>query len=141
MGKNKYIESPEKMYELFTEYKTQVKSNPRYVYQLAQKLGEPVPIPVEVPLTFEGFSIFCYQKVGTIRDYFDNRDERYNEYVHICRTIKEEIRQDQIIGGMVGQYNPSITQRLNNLADTTNVNATVKTPIFGENPLDEKGNE
>lgn len=141
MGKNKYIETPEKMYELFTEYKNEVKSNPRYIYHLAQKLGKPIPVPVEVPLTFDGFSVFCYKKVGCVKQYFNNQDELYNEYITICRTIKEEIRQDQIVGGMVGQYNPSITQRLNNLAENTNVNASVKTPIFGENPLDEKGNE
>jgi hypothetical protein len=41
----------------------------------------------------------------------------YNEYQPICSRIKEQIRQDQIEGGMVGQYNPSITQRLNNLTD------------------------
>jgi hypothetical protein len=31
------------------------------------------------------------------------------------------IRQDQIEGGMVGQYNPSITQRLNGLTEKTDV--------------------
>jgi hypothetical protein len=41
----------------------------------------------------------------------------YDDYMTICSRIKEQIRQDQIEGGMVGQYNPSITQRLNNLTD------------------------
>jgi len=31
------------------------------------------------------------------------------------------IRQDQISGGMVGQYNPSITQRLNGLVEKSQV--------------------
>jgi hypothetical protein len=31
------------------------------------------------------------------------------------------IRQDQIEGGMVGQFNPSITQRLNSLTEKTDV--------------------
>ena len=35
--------------------------------------------------------------------------------------IKKAIRRDQIEGGMVGQYNPSITQRLNNLTEKTDV--------------------
>ena len=29
MGKNKYIETPEALLELFNEYKNEVKSNPR----------------------------------------------------------------------------------------------------------------
>jgi hypothetical protein len=141
MGKNKYIETPEKMWELFIEYKKFVKDNPRYIYQLAQKLGEPVKVPMEVPLTMEGFSSFCYEKIGCVKHYFNNTDNRYNEYSTISSRIKEEIRQDQIVGGMVGQYNSSITARLNNLAETTNVTANLKTPIFGENPLDNKDNE
>ncbi len=45
----------------------------------------------------------------------------YGDYVGICRTIKEEIRADQIDGGMAGIYNPSITQRLNNLTEKKEV--------------------
>ena len=45
----------------------------------------------------------------------------YEAYVSICSHIKEEIRQDQIEGGMVGQFNPSITQRLNGLTEKTDV--------------------
>jgi len=49
--------------------------------------------------------------------YFANREERYSEYVSICTRIKKAIKQDQIEGGMVGQYNASITQRLNGLTE------------------------
>jgi hypothetical protein len=38
-----------------------------------------------------------------------------------CSYIKREIRNDQISGGMVGQYNPSITQRLNNLTEKSDI--------------------
>jgi hypothetical protein len=56
-----------------------------------------------------------------VHQYFENRDNRYNEYVAICSRIKRTIRQDQIEGGMVGQFNPSITQRLNNLTERTDI--------------------
>jgi hypothetical protein len=39
--------------------------------------------------------------------------------VVICSHIREEIRENQILGGMIGVYNPSITQRLNGLTDKT----------------------
>jgi hypothetical protein len=53
--------------------------------------------------------------------YFDNTDNRYLDYRTVCSYIKREIRNDQISGGMVGQYNPSITQRLNNLTEKSDI--------------------
>ncbi len=43
----------------------------------------------------------------------------YQEFVSICSHIKKEIRSQQITGGMLGMFNPSITQRLNNLVEKT----------------------
>jgi DNA polymerase II small subunit/DNA polymerase delta subunit B len=51
----------------------------------------------------------------------DNTDGRYSDYRTVCSHIKKEIRNDQITGGMVGQFNPSITQRLNALKEHTDV--------------------
>jgi len=122
MGKNKYIETPERLLEMFNEYKQFTKDNPRYKHQLCQRTAEMVKEPLEVPLTIEGFRVYCYNifKV-TVDHYFKNSEGAYEEYRHICMHIKEEIRQDQINGGMVGQYNPSITQRLNGLVEKTQV--------------------
>ena len=71
----------------------------------------------ERPLTIEGFQNYCRRNVGCVHDYFANTNDAYNDYSSICRAIRDEIRQDQIEGGMVNIYNPSITQRLNNLTD------------------------
>ena len=117
MAKHKYIETPEKMWELFEAYRDWCKSNPRYQYSLSNKTGEATPVPLERPLVFEGFYNFCYDKIGCIDQYFENRDGRYSDYVAICSRIKRVIREDQITGGMAGQYNASITQRLNNLTE------------------------
>lgn len=118
MAKKKYIETPEILLELFEKYKKKVHENPRYNYQL-DKTGKVVPVPLRVPLTLEGFNIFCYNEIGLVEQYFENKDSRYTEYIGICSYIKKEIRNDQIEGGMVGQYNASITQRLNGLAEKT----------------------
>ena len=56
-----------------------------------------------------------------MRDYLYSKDERYEHFSNICTRVKENIRQDQIEGGMVGQYNASITQRLNGLTDKQEV--------------------
>ena len=126
----KYIETPEKMWELFEAYRKDVKSNHRIIYEFVGRDGNEVQKKLERPLTMEGFKNYCYDRIGVIEQYFENRDERYTDYVGICSRIKETIRQDQIEGGMVGQYNPSITQRLNGLADKKEVKDTTEPRIF-----------
>jgi len=117
MAKHKYIETPEKMWELFEDYRKDIKDNPRTKHVFVGKDGNSDFERLERPLTMEGFKEYCYDKIGVIEQYFENRDERYTDYVGICSRIKNTIRRDQIEGGMVGQYNPSITQRLNNLSE------------------------
>lgn len=121
MAKHKYIETPEELYNLFEQYKSDVKDNPRKRHVFVGKDGNSENEKLERPLTMEGFRVFCFKNQGCIKDYFDNKDNRYSEYATICTHIRDLIRQDQIEGGMVGQYNPSITQRLNGLTDKSEV--------------------
>lgn len=79
-----------------------------------------VDYPV-LPYTLEGFKRYCRTKYGEIEQYFYNKDNLYTNFVGICSHIKEEIREHQITGGMMGFFNPSITQRLNGLAEKTEV--------------------
>lgn len=131
MAKHKYIETPEKLFELFEQYQKEVKGNPRKKHVFVGKDGSSENERLERPLTMEGFRVFCFKNKGCIKHYFDNTDNRYNEYSPICSHIKDLIRQDQIEGGMVGQYNPSITQRLNNLTDKVET-TIVEQPLFPE---------
>lgn len=119
MAKHKYIETPEKMWELFEAYKSEVKSNPRKKHVFVGKDGNSDFERLEVPLTIEGFECWCYDNgiIGDLSHYFANTNDRYSEYLTICSRIRKAIRKDQIEGGMVGQYNPSITQRLNGLTE------------------------
>ena len=131
MAKKKYIETPEKMWELFEDYRKETKSNPRIIYDFVGRDGNEVAKKLERPLTFEGFKEYCYDKIGCIEQYFTNQDDGYIEYLGICSRIKTVIRRDQIEGGMVGQYNASITQRLNALKEHTESNATITGTITG----------
>lgn len=128
-GHPRNIESPEKMWELFLAYAAEVKSNPRYKTEYVGKDGNKVETPLERPLTIEGFKNWCYDGIGTIEQYFTNQDGLYEEYIGICQRIKQNIRQDQIEGGMVGQYHPSITQRLNGLTEKIETDNTHKGKI------------
>lgn len=130
-GRPKNIKSPEHLWELFTNYRDGVKAKPRYLHHLNIKTGEMVKEPREVPLTIEGFYNYVANQdiMETMKDYFSNRDNRYNDFVPICSRVKAEIRQDQIEGGMAGQYNPSITQRLNGLTDKQEVTGADGAPL------------
>jgi len=130
MAKHKYIETPEKMWELFEQYRAKTKSNPRKKMVFVGKDGNKDYELLETPLTFEGFYNYCYDTIGCIDQYFENRDNRYADYVAICSRIKREIREDQITGGMVGQYNPSITQRLNGLVDKKEIDDKREPRVF-----------
>lgn len=119
MGKKKYIETPEKLFELFEMYQADTKDNPRIKKVTGNKDFVIHQEKLERPLTMEGFEVFCAKRGNTIDHYFRNTDNSYDDYRPICYLIKQIIRQDQIEGGMVGQYQHSITQRLNGLVDKT----------------------
>ena len=123
MSKPKYIESPEKMWGLFTEYKNSLKTKPVLVHDFVGKDAESVYREKEQPLIMEGFECFVMDK-GVINypdltEYFEGKNESYKNYFPICSRIKREIRHDQLRLGMLNLINPSITQRLNGLVEKT----------------------
>jgi hypothetical protein len=134
-GRGKFIETPEKMWELFESYRNKAKSNPRKKMVFVGKYGNQDYELLETPLTIEGFENYCADEgvVKDLGDYFQNKDGRYEEYAAICSRIKRVIRQDQIEGGMVGQYNSSITQRLNSLVDKQQNEIIKEQPLFPDN--------
>ena len=129
-GLTKYIETPDKMWELFLAYKAEVKGNPRLVHEYHGKDGDERIKPLERPLTLDGFETYCYDKVGCIEPYLSNRDDRYSDYIGIITRIRKEIRDDQISGGMVGQYNSNLTARLNGLVDKKETEVKGEPRIF-----------
>lgn len=129
VGRPRNLNSPEQLYELFERYKADVKANPRIKYVYGGKEFEERAEPLERPLTMEGFEIFCWNEVGGVEDYFKNTNKAYEEFSPICSHIRKEIRRDQIEGGMVGQYNPSITQRLNGLKEQVE-QTNIEQPLF-----------
>ena len=135
MSKHKYIETPEKMAELFDGYVKHVKDNPRIKVEYVGRNGDRVKTPLEVPLTMSGFRAYARKQGVTINDYFANTDDRYKEYATICRAIENDIRQDQIEGGMVGQYNASITQRLNGLTEKRQTDVTQNVKVLNVDPF------
>lgn len=139
MGRPNKIHSPEHLWELFQEYKKKTKENPFIVKDYVGKDADLVYREKERPLTIEGFENYCADKgvIQDLGDYFTNTRGRYKRFSAICARIRREVRADQIEGGMAGMYNPSITQRLNNLVEKTQ-QTIIEMPLFN---LDSDENE
>jgi len=134
MGKNKYIETPDKLWEHFEKYKEQTKSKPFLVKDWVGKDAEQVHREKERPLTIEGFECWLFDNgiIGDLGDYFSNKNNNYSDYSTICSRVKKAVRKDQIEGGMSGMYNPSITQRLNGLVEKTQTEVNITKFEFDE---------
>ena len=127
MGRYKLIESPEKLLELWEQCKEEILSNPIKVHDYVGKDAEEVYRLKQRPLTLEAFKVFCFKLGITVSNYFDNQHDAYKDYYVICSHIRNEIRLNQVEGGMVGIFNPSITQRLNGLTEKTENTTTINT--------------
>jgi hypothetical protein len=140
MHPTRIFKSPDELYAAFEAYKKDLdeKAKDWLKVQYVGKDGERVTDKYKLPYTFEGFKVYCYNEYGKIEQYFVNKDGLYDDFGSICSHIKEEIRNNQILGGLIGIYNPSITQRLNGLTDKTssehNINVN-KLPDWLSNDL------
>jgi hypothetical protein len=121
MGRFKLIETPDILWKLFEAYKKDIKENPFLIKDWVGKDGEQVYREREKPLTMEGFECYVCDNseinYPDLSHYFENKDDRYAEFVPISSRVKREIRRDQIEGGMTMIYSQSITARLNSLVD------------------------
>ena len=111
--------TPETMLEHFNQYVKETKANPIIVTDWVGAKAVEVRRMKERPLTMQGYEVYCFKNdiARNLGDYFSNKDGKYVEFSTICAYIRRTIADDQIGGGMAGIYNPSITQRLNNLTD------------------------
>jgi Rieske Fe-S protein len=97
MAKQKYIETPEILWQLFQDYKSHTKSMPIEVQDFVGKDGDEVHRKRERPLTIEGFESYCFEKgvINDLGDYFSNKNDKYSDFSTICRAIKREVRRDR----------------------------------------------
>lgn len=120
VGRPRNVESPKRMWYLFQDYcmDLDIKAADWVKIQYVGKDAVRKSDNYKLPLTFEGFKRFCWdEEVGDVEAYFLNDSRDYPEFSSICARIKTAIRENQVMGGMLGVYNPSITQRLNGLVE------------------------
>ncbi len=110
-GKN--IETPERMWELFTEYKTWCKSNPRYENVVIPREMTTLARELERPLTWNGFDTWLCDN-GIIQDtehYRANLNGNYTLYLGVITRIRKTMDADKFEGATVGIYNANIIAR------------------------------
>ena len=122
----KKIQTPEALWQYFLDYKKWVEENPILVQDYIGKDAQMIYRERQRPLTIEGFECYCFDNdiIGDLSHYFANTNGNYSDYLTICNVIRKTVRNNQIEGGMAGIFNPSITQRLNNLKETTETDIT-----------------
>jgi hypothetical protein len=119
-----------KLLELFKAYVEQVQNNPIKVHDFVGKEGDSVYRKKERPLTMEGYRVFCRENGLTVKKYFTNKDSKFDYLEDCCDQISDHIRKNQIEGGLVGIFNPSIVQRLNGLVEKSFVETKQEQPLF-----------
>lgn len=129
LGRPRKIESPEKLYEYFKTYEEETKAKPFLIKDWVGKDAFQIEREKERPLTMEGFECWLFDNgiISDLSNYLANSNNAYSDFSTICSHIRKRIRKDQIEGGMAGQYNPSITQRLNNLVEKQELSGDLKT--------------
>jgi hypothetical protein len=130
-GRPKYYKSEAQISAVFDAYKADLlkQSDEWQKVQYVGKEGMRVTDGYKVPMTLEGFFIFARKNFGCLRDYFRDYYNEYTDFAEICSNIREEIRANQIIGGMIGIFNPSITQRLNSIKEQVETTVSADSAI------------
>ena len=132
------FKTPDDLLKVWLEYKDDLKTKAKEweKIQYVGKDGERVTDIVKIPLTLEGLKRYCWDnEMGDISSYFDNKLNYYNDFITICSRIRNEIRENQITGGMNGFFNPSITQRLNGLKESTDTTINTNVRLINIDPL------
>jgi len=140
MHPTRIFKTPEDLEQAFTEYKLSLKETAKK-WEKIQYVGKDGSKKTDYPklaLSLDGFEVWYYnENKKFIGQYFDNKLKYYDDFVAICSHIRKEIRADQIQGGLLGFYNPSITQRLNNLKEQSDINTTANIKMMNIDPLDD----
>ena len=121
MAKHKYIETPERLCELFTEYVAHEKNNPMYKTEYVGKEGEKVQTPLQVPITFEGFECWLADNdiITDLGHYAANTDNSYEPYRTIITRIRKNCFTQNFKGASVGLFNANIIAKKLGLVEKT----------------------
>ena len=132
MGKKKYIETPEKLWELFEDYVRNESQNPLFKREYVGKDGIPVETPLATPITFEGFECYLADMgiINDLGDYSKNDDGRYSDYAPIIARIRNNCFVNNFKGAAVGLFNANLIARKLGIADRKEIDDKREPRVF-----------
>lgn len=116
MSKPKYIETPEKLWELFESYVNSLETITIEVPHV--KLGT-VKMDVKAPMTMEGFKTYGHTQGVTIDHYIKDSEGSYGDYRPIVTRIKERIFDHNFNRAAVGVYKENLIARQLGMTEKT----------------------
>ena len=119
--KQKYIETPEKLWEYFLDYVKHEQSNPMSKVDYVGREGFQVETKLETPITFEGFECYLADQeiINDLGDYEMNKDNRYTSYATIITRVKKNCFVHNFKGASVGLFNANIIAKKLGLIEKT----------------------
>lgn len=119
MGRPKSIESPEKLADLFNQYRQWADENPYLVHDFVGKDALEVERKKKRPITWIGFEAWLYRNgiLQHLGHYEQNTNNAYEEFLPIIRALKGQCSSDIIDGALSGIYNQNIAARLEGLTE------------------------
>jgi hypothetical protein len=139
MHPTRIFKTPDELLQAWEGYKASLKERAKEwpKVQYVGKDGVRQEDYPKLPLTMDGFEVYCYNNHGCVHHYFDNKEGYYEDFGTITSRIRKEIRDDQITGAMVGDYSSNITARLNGLKEVTDTTNRTEVKILNIDPLDD----
>jgi predicted ribonuclease toxin of YeeF-YezG toxin-antitoxin module len=133
-GLSKYIDGPDKLWELFVQFMQWIEENPYTVKDWVGKDGDQVLREKQRPLTFIGFKkwLAINQVTSNLSDYETNKNGAYSEYSNIITRIKEICHGEIIEGAAAGMYNANIAARVTGLVEKQEQKIIQEQPLFPE---------
>lgn len=119
--KQKYIESPERLWEYFTQFVEHEKNSPMYKVEYVGKEGDKVNTPLQVPITFEGFECWLADQdiISHLSDYSANKGGVYDSYSTTITRIRNNCFAQNFKGAAVGLFNANLIAKKLGLAEKT----------------------
>ena len=136
LKKTKYIETPEKMWQLACEYFTDTDENPiikKEVIKGGPNAGTTVDIELPRPYSWAGFEAYLIRKriILSLDDYRCNTRNSYSNYIGVMKMIERTMFANKFDGASVNTFNASIIARDLQLAEKREISITEQ-PLFGE---------
>ena len=117
-GRPKIFATPDELWDKAIEYFDWANANPWKKHEAVKAgdhFGENVSVPIERPLSYEGFCLFADISRQTLENYC--KEDGYEEYFDTALKIKMIIDTQQLEGAMVGAFNPLVTMRKLGMTD------------------------